>query len=57
MSSFPPISLRIWISVRITLFFSIRGKILLEEDKDILLDKWRLVKGGLPSLTEAKKNS
>lgn len=32
-----------------------QGKILLEEDKDILLDKWRLVKGGLPSLTEAKK--
>ena len=24
-----------------------QGKILLEEDKDILLDKWRLVKGGL----------
>lgn len=34
-----------------------QGKILLEEDKDILLDKWRLVKGGLSSLTEGKKNS
>lgn len=32
-----------------------QGKILLEEDKDILLDKWRLVKGGLSSLTEGKK--
>lgn len=32
-----------------------QGKILLEEDKDILLDKWRLVKGGLSPLQEGKK--
>lgn len=32
-----------------------KGKILLEEDKDILLDKWRLIKGALSSLTKENK--
>lgn len=51
---FSTISLRIWINVRITLFFSIR-EYFWEEDKDILLNKWRLVKGGLSSCSGRQK--
>ncbi|MFR8338635.1 MAG: hypothetical protein ACLVAW_19250 [Eisenbergiella massiliensis] len=43
----------IWISVRITLFFSI-GENPSGRGWDILLDKWRLVKGGLSSSRKAK---
>ena len=52
---FPHISPPIWINAQTILFLSIVEKSLLEEDKDALLDSWRLVKGDRASLTPERK--